>query len=156
MEQGRAAAHHAFGVPLPRLPMPSPYGIFTVPEISVVGETEQQLTEAGRPYETGVARYKELARGRILGDSHGMVKLLVCPASREILGAHLFGTGATELVHTAQVLMGTGGTIDHIIDAVFNVPTLSEAYKVAALDCMNRLNRLEGARTTVAAAAEQA
>ena len=119
-----------------------PIGIYTIPEISYVGKTEEELTAAAIPYEIGVSRYRELARGQIVGDSHGMLKLLVSSEDSTLLGVHVFGTGATELVHIGQMLMATGGTIDHLVDAVFNYPTLAESYKVAALDAMNRVNAI--------------
>jgi NAD(P) transhydrogenase len=119
-----------------------PIGIYTIPEISYVGRTEEELTAASIPYEVGISRYRELARGQILGDSHGMLKLLVSSEDSSLLGVHVFGTGATELVHIGQMLMTTGGTIDHLVDAVFNYPTLAESYKVAALDAMNRVHAI--------------
>ena len=120
-----------------------PYGIYSIPEISFVGRTERELTEATIPYEVGVAHYRELARGQILGESHGVVKLLVSPEDRTLLGVHAFGAGATELVHIGQAVMGLGGTVDYLVDTVFNYPTLAEAYKVAALDAVNRLRAVE-------------
>ncbi|MBV2357870.1 Si-specific NAD(P)(+) transhydrogenase [Streptomyces sp. J2-1] len=143
MEQGRAAAYHAFGEPVGGMHQLQPIGIYTIPEISFVGRTEDQLTEDRVPYEVGVARYRELARGQIIGDSHGMLKLLVSPADRTLLGVHCFGSGATELIHIGQAVMGCGGTVDYLVDAVFNYPTLAESYKVAALDATNRLRQLE-------------
>jgi NAD(P) transhydrogenase len=140
MEQGRRAAYHACDEPVP--PETShlqPIGIYTIPEISYVGSTEDELTEGSVPFEVGVSRYRELARGQILGDSYGMLKLLVHAESRELLGVHVFGTNATELVHIGQTVMGCGGTIDYLVDAVFNYPTLAESYKVAALDAMNKM-----------------
>jgi NAD(P) transhydrogenase len=140
MEQGRRATHHAFGDPVPgSLTDLQPIGIYTIPEISYVGQTEEQLTESSVPFEVGVARYRELARGAILGDSYGMLKLLVHAEERTLLGVHVFGTGATELVHIGQTVMGCGGTVDYLVDAVFNYPTLAESYKVAALDAMNKM-----------------
>jgi NAD(P) transhydrogenase len=139
MEQGRLAAYAAFDEPSDSLAALMPIGIYTVPEISFVGATEHELTEAGVPYEVGIARYRELARGQIVGDSHGMLKLLVSTDDRRILGVHVFGTSATELVHIGQAYMTTSGTVDHLIDGVFNYPTLSEAYKVAALDAGNKM-----------------
>jgi len=148
MEQGRIAAHHAFGEEEPHIPdTPQPIGIYSIPEISFIGQTEDQLTEACVPFEVGVSRYRELARGQIVGDSYGVLKLLVSPESRKLLGVHVFGTHATELVHIGQAVMGCGGTVDYLVDAVFNYPTLSEAYKVAALDATNKMrqvNRLSG------------
>jgi NAD(P) transhydrogenase len=139
MEQGRLAACDAFGVTAHAIDAQLPIGIYTIPEISFVGRTEEQLTEAAVPYEIGVSRYRELARGQILGDTSGMLKLLVSPRDRTLLGVHAFGTGATELVHIGQLVMAMGGTIDVLLDTVFNYPTLAESYKVAALDATNRL-----------------
>ncbi len=116
-----------------------PFGIYSIPEISYVGRTEAELTEASVPYEVGIAHYRELARGQILGESHGVVKLLVSTEDHTLLGVHAFGTGATEVVHIGQAVMGLGGTIDYLVDTVFNYPTLAEAYKVAALDAANKL-----------------
>ncbi|MFF7969948.1 Si-specific NAD(P)(+) transhydrogenase [Streptomyces sp. NPDC007905] len=143
MEQGRAAAYHACGEPVGRMHQLQPIGIYTIPEISFVGRTEDQLTEDRVPFEVGVARYRELARGQIIGDSHGMLKLLVSPRDRTLLGVHCFGSGATELIHIGQSVMGCGGTVDYLVDAVFNYPTLAESYKVAALDATNRLRQLD-------------
>jgi NAD(P) transhydrogenase len=148
MEQGRRAAYHAFDEPV-ETPMndSQPIGIYTIPEISYVGLTEDQLTEESVPFEVGISRYRELARGAILGDSYGMLKLLVHADTRHLLGVHVFGTGATELVHIGQTVMGCGGTVDYLVDAVFNYPTLAESYKVAALDAMNKMRAV--ARLTV-------
>ena len=142
MEQGRLAAHHACGEPVRDLHELQPIGIYTIPEISFVGRTEDELTEAKVPYEVGVSRYRELARGQIIGDSYGMLKLLVSPEDRRLLGVHVFGTGATELVHIGQTVMGCGGTVDYLVDTVFNFPTLAESYKVAALDAMNKMRHI--------------
>ena len=138
-EQGRLAAYHAFGEPVSSVLELQPIGIYTIPEISYCGDTEGQLTKAGIPYEVGIARYRELARGQIVGDSYGMLKLLVSTEDRKVLGVHVFGTGATEIIHIGQAIMTTGGTVDHLVDTVFNYPTLSEAYKVAALDATNKM-----------------
>jgi NAD(P) transhydrogenase len=142
MEQGRLAAHHAFGESVKAAQVPIPIGIYSIPEISFVGQTEDQLTEACVPFEVGVSRYRELARGQIVGDSYGVLKLLVSPEDRKLLGVHVFGTGATELVHIGQAVMGCGGTIDYLVDAVFNYPTLAESYKVAALDATNKMRQV--------------
>ena len=142
MEQGRLAASDAFGLATNSMADPMPIGIYTIPEISYVGRTEEELTAASISYEVGISRYRELARGQILGDSHGMLKLLVSSEDSSLLGVHVFGTGATELVHIGQMLMTTGGTVDHLVDAVFNYPTLAESYKVAALDAMNRVHAI--------------
>ena len=147
MEQGRLAANHAFGETVSTSEIPQPIGIYSIPEISFVGRTEEQLTDACVPFEVGVSRYRELARGAIVGDSYGVLKLLVSPVDRKLLGVHVFGTIATELIHIGQAVMGCGGTVDYLVDAVFNYPTLSEAYKVAALDATNKMRavtRLSG------------
>jgi NAD(P) transhydrogenase len=142
MEQGRLAALHAFGEQVTTNDMPQPIGIYSIPEISFVGRTEDQLTEACVPFEVGVSRYRELARGQIVGDSYGVLKLLVSPEDRKLLGVHVFGTGATELIHIGQAVMGCGGTVDYLVDAVFNYPTLAESYKVAALDATNKMRQI--------------
>ena len=139
MEQGRLAAYSACDEPVNSLLALQPIGIYTVPEISYCGQTEDQLTKSSIPYEVGISRYRELARGQIVGDSYGMLKLLVSTDSRQLLGVHVFGTVATELVHIGQAIMTCGGTVDHLVDTVFNYPTLSEAYKVAALDAANKM-----------------
>jgi NAD(P) transhydrogenase len=143
MEQGRQAAYHAFGEPVNATTDISPFGIYTIPEVSYCGATEAELTEKSVPYEVGISRYRELARGQIVGDDYGMLKLLVSPADHALLGVHVFGTSATELVHIGQAIMGCGGTVDYLVDAVLNYPTLSEAYKVAALDATNKIRALE-------------
>jgi NAD(P) transhydrogenase len=143
MDQGRLAAHHAFGEPAHSMPALVPIGIYTIPEISYVGRTEAELTAAAVPYEVGVARYRELARGQIMGDTQGLLKLLVHQHDHTLLGVHIFGSNATELVHIGQAVMGGGATVDYLLDAVFNYPTLAEAYKVAALDAANRLRAVE-------------
>jgi NAD(P) transhydrogenase len=142
MEQGRLAAHHAFGEQVTTNNVPQPIGIYSIPEISFVGRTEDQLTDACVPFEVGVSRYRELARGQIVGDSYGVLKLLVSPEDRKLLGVHVFGTGATELIHIGQAVMGCGGTVDYLVDAVFNYPTLAESYKVAALDATNKMRQV--------------
>jgi NAD(P) transhydrogenase len=139
MEQGRLAAHHACDEPVRGMPQLQPIGIYTIPEISFIGRTEDELTRQRVPFEVGIARYRELARGQIIGDSYGMLKLLVSPDDRKLLGVHVFGTGATELVHIGQTVMGCEGTVDYLVDTVFNYPTLAESYKVAALDAMNKI-----------------
>jgi NAD(P) transhydrogenase len=139
MEQGRLAAYHACGEPANNLVELQPIGIYTIPEISYCGQTEDQLTKSSVPYEVGISRYRELARGQIIGDSYGMLKLLVSTQTRHLLGVHVFGSHATELVHLGQAIMTCGGTVDHLVDTVFNYPTLSEAYKVAALDAVNKM-----------------
>lgn len=142
MEQGRLAAAHAFGVQAPALPAVLPYGLFTVPEISMVGRTEEQLTEEGVPYEVGTAQYREIARGQIVGDLNGMLKLIFHLETRALLGVHVIGEGAAELVHIGQAVMAFGGGADYFVDTVFNYPTLAECYKTAAFDAINRMSEL--------------
>jgi NAD(P) transhydrogenase len=142
MEQGRLAVCHAFGAPTNSFPELFPYGIYAIPEISMVGKTEDQLTEAGIPYEAGIAQYKELARGQLLGDDTGMLKLLIHQDTHQILGVHAIGTNATELIHIGQAVMAFSGTVDYFINNVFNFPTLAEAYKVAALNGLNKLRHV--------------
>jgi NAD(P) transhydrogenase len=140
MEQGRLAACHAFGIETASMPHLFPYGIYSVPEISMVGKTEEELTAAGVPYETGRAAYKEVARGQILGDVTGLLKLIFHLETRAILGVHIIGEGACELVHIGQSVMAFGGTVDYFVNTVFNYPTLAECYRIAALDGVNRLS----------------
>ena len=138
-EQGRLASCHAFGVTCTSLPHLFPYGIYSLPEISMVGRTERELTNDSVPYETGVARYSEIARGAIVGDDTGLLKILVHRETRLLLGVHILGTAATELVHIGQSFLALGGTLDVLVDTVFNYPTFAECYKVAALDAYNKL-----------------
>lgn len=147
MDQGRLAAYHAFDEPRKSMAELQPIGIYSIPEVSYVGATEVELTKDAIPYEVGVSRYRELARGQIAGDSYGMLKLLVSTEDLRLLGVHIFGTAATELVHIGQAVMGCGGTVEYLVDAVINYPTFSEAYKVAALDVMNKLRALSQFRT---------
>ena len=138
-EQGRLAACAAFGVDAGPLESHFPIGIYAIPEISMVGAPEHELTAKRVPYETGVARYREIARGQILGDHSGMFKMLFHREDRRLLGIHCIGTGATELVHIGQAVLGLGGGLDYFLKTVFNYPTLAECYKVAALDASNKL-----------------
>jgi NAD(P) transhydrogenase len=138
-EQGRLAACHAFGAVAGPMPKHFPYGIYAIPEISMVGATEKELTEQKIPYETGVARYREIARGQILGDDSGFFKMLFHSKTRQLLGVHVMGTSATELVHIGQAVLALGGGLDYFLETVFNYPTLAECYKVAALDAANKL-----------------
>ena len=138
-EQGRLAACHAFGVPTHSVPELLPYGIYTIPEISMVGRTEEDMTEDVVPYEVGKAQYREIARGQIIGGDAGLLKLLFDIRDRKMLGVHIIGEGATELVHIGQAVLALGGTVDYFVDTVFNYPTLAECYKTAALDGINRL-----------------
>ena len=139
MEQGRLAACHAFGVPTQSSPELFPYGIYTIPEISTVGRSEEELTEQGIPYEVGKAQYREIARGQIIGDQTGLLKLIFHLDTHELLGVHIIGEGASELVHIGQAVMAFKGNVEYFIDNVFNYPTLAECYKTAAFDGMNRL-----------------
>ena len=141
MQQGRHASCHAFGHPDRTDTALLPYGIYAIPEISMVGRTEEELTKADVPYAVGIARYREIARGQLIGDDRGMLKLLFHRQTREVLGVHTIGEGATELIHIGQAVMAYHGRIDYFIDTVFNYPTLAECYKVAALDGINRLPR---------------
>jgi NAD(P) transhydrogenase len=138
-EQGRLAASHALGLPAKPLAQHFPFGIYSIPEVSMVGATEQQLTAAKVPYEVGLARYREIARGQILGDDSGFFKMLFHREDRTLLGVHVIGTGATELIHIGQAVLALGGRLDYFLDAIFNYPTLAECYKVAALDAANKL-----------------
>jgi len=142
MEQGRRAAAHAFGGDASPSRSPLPFGIFTVPEISMVGASEAELTKKGVPYEVGRARYGEIARGVILGDENGLLKLIFHAETGHLLGVHAMGDGATEIIHVGQAVMALGGTIDYLAHNVFNYPTLCECYRVAALDGMNRVAQL--------------
>jgi NAD(P) transhydrogenase len=139
MEQGRLAACHAFGVPATSVPELFPYGIYPIPEISMVGSTEEELTEQGIPYEVGKAQYREIARGQIIGDNSGLLKLIFHLDTRALLGVHIIGEGASELVHIGQAVLAFNGTIDYFVNTVFNYPTLAECYKTAAFDGINRM-----------------
>src|SRR4051812_27885707 len=144
MEQGRIATLHAFDEPVTHLPELIPYGVYAIPELAMVGRTEEQLTDQAVPYVPGIARWSELARGVITGDRDGILKLLASPDDRSILGVHVIGTGATELVHIGQAAMAMGaGGLDFLVTAVFNYPTFAESYKVAALDADNRIKAME-------------
>ena len=138
-EQGRLSACHAFGAPMESMPELFPYGIYAIPEISMVGKGEEELTEEGVHYEVGKAEYCEIARGTIMGDSSGMLKLIFDAESRKLLGVCIIGEGASELIHIGQAVLAMGGTIDYFINTVFNYPTLAECYKTAAFDGVNRL-----------------
>lgn len=140
LEQGRLAACHAFGIEAKTTPELFPYGIYTIPEISYVGKNEEELTQANVPYEMGKASYREIARGQIIGDSIGMLKILFHRQTRELLGVHIIGESASELIHIGQAVMSLGGKIDYFVNNVFNYPTLAECYKNAAFDGVNRLN----------------
>ncbi|ORE94083.1 soluble pyridine nucleotide transhydrogenase [Stappia sp. 22II-S9-Z10] len=139
MEQGRVAACHAFGMPLPPAPESFPYGIYAVPEISTVGLSEEEARQQGIPYECGIARFRETSRGHIMGVNSGFLKLIFSIETRRLLGAHIVGEGATELIHIGQAVINLKGTVDFFVENTFNYPTLAEAYKVAGLDAWNRM-----------------
>ena len=139
MEQGRMAACHAFDIEHQSIPELFPYGIYAIPEISTCGANEEELTRAGIPYEVGKAYYKEIARGQIIGDTIGMLKLVFHRENHKLLGVHIIGEGASELIHIGQTVMAFGSTVDYFINTVFNYPTLAECYKTAAFDGINRL-----------------
>ncbi len=141
MEQGRHAACHAMGVPFRSQNDLMPYGIYTIPEISIVGKTEQGLSEEGVPYEVGIARYREITKGQIMGDETGMLKLIFHQKTGKLLGVHIIGDGASELIHIGQAVLTYGGSISYFVDTVFNYPTLAEAYKVAALNGLKRVGK---------------
>ena len=141
MEQGRIAAAKAFNQPVHSNPAYYPYGIYTIPEISFIGKTEEQLTDEDAPYEVGVAYYREIARGQIRGDTTGRLKLIFHRETRELLGVHIIGEGAAELLHIGQAVLVLKGTIDYFVDTVFNYPTLAECYKAAAFNGINKLSR---------------
>jgi NAD(P) transhydrogenase len=143
MEQGRIAAARAFGVAASSDPANYPYGIYTIPEISFIGKTEEQLTDEDVPYEVGVAYYREIARGQIRGDTTGRLKLIFHRETRFLLGIHIIGEGASELLHIGQAVMILGGKVDYFIQTVFNYPTLAECYKAAAFNGLNKLSKLQ-------------
>ena len=144
MEQGRIAAARSMGdMALVSNPSYYPYGIYTIPEISFIGKTEEQLTEEDAPYEVGVAYYREIARGQIRGDTTGRLKLIFHRQTHKILGVHIIGEGASELVHIGQAVMALGGTMEYFIETVFNYPTLAECYKAAAFNGLNRLTKID-------------
>ncbi|HVT26887.1 MAG TPA: Si-specific NAD(P)(+) transhydrogenase [Lacipirellulaceae bacterium] len=146
MEQGRQAACHMMGREFEPCQY-MPYGLFTIPEISMVGQNEQQLTDQRVPYEVGMARFSEIARGQIAGDHSGMLKLLFHRDTRKLLGVHVIGESATEIIHIGQAVMALDGTIEYFRDTVFNYPTMAECYKVAALDGLNKLSLWEEAES---------
>ncbi len=143
MEQGRIAAAHAFGKSIHSNPANYPYGIYTIPEISFIGKTEEQLTDEDVPYEVGVAYYREIARGQIRGDTTGRLKLIFHRETKQVLGVHIIGEGASELLHIGQAVMILGGTMDYFVNTVFNYPTLAECYKAAAFNGLNKLSRFQ-------------
>lgn len=142
MEQGRIAAAHALGLPVHSNPANYPYGIYSIPEISFMGKTEEQLTNEDVPYEVGIAYYREIARGQIRGDTTGRLKLIFHRESKELLGIHIIGEGAAELLHIGQAVFILKGSVDYFVDVVFNYPTLAECYKAAAFNGLNKLASL--------------
>ena len=142
MEQGRAAALHMSGQPHESAPELIPYGIYSIPEISMVGWTEDRLTKDAIPYESGIAQYREIARGQLLNDQIGMLKLLIHADTHNIMGVHIIGTGATELIHIGQAVMAFKGTVEYFVNTVFNYPTLAECYKVAGYNGLNKLKHV--------------
>jgi len=140
MEQGRIAAGRAFGLSLQSNPAFYPYGIYTIPEISFIGRTEEQLTDEDVPYEVGVAYYREIARGQIRGDTTGRLKIIFHRETLKLLGVHIIGEGACELIHIGQAVMTLGGTVEYFVQTVFNYPTWAECYKAAAFNGMNKLS----------------
>jgi len=142
MEQGRIAVGHALGIHFQTNPANYPYGIYTIPEISFVGKTEEQLTDEDVPYEVGVAYYREIARGQIRGDTTGRLKIIFHRETKEILGVHIIGEGASELLHIGQAVLSLKGTVEYFVNTVFNYPTLAECYKAAAFNGLNKLSRL--------------
>ena len=139
MEQGRIAAANAFNIPIHSNRANYPYSIYTIPEISFIGKTEEQLTEEGVPYEVGISFFREIARGQIRGDTTGRLKLIFSPDSKMILGIHIVGEGASELLHIGQAVFALKGTVEYFAEAVFNYPTLAECYKAAAFNGLNKL-----------------
>jgi NAD(P) transhydrogenase len=142
MEQGRIAARHAAGVGTSEPPQYFPYGIYAVPEISTCGLTEEEVKERHIPYECGIARFRETSRGHIMGLDTGMLKMIFSMKTRRLLGVHIVGEGATELIHIGQAVLNLKGTVDYFVENTFNYPTLAEAYNIAALDAWNRLGEL--------------
>ena len=155
MEQGRIAACHAFDEPAHDAPEFFPYGIYSVPEISTIGVTEEQVRERSIPYECGVARFRETSRGHIMGLSTGFMKMIFSLETRRLLGVHIVGEGATELIHIGQAVLNLEGTLDYFVENTFNYPTLAEAYKIAALDAWNRMPKRQASAMWMEVALEQ-
>jgi NAD(P) transhydrogenase len=156
MEQGRIAACHAFGEPCQAAPEFFPYGVYSVPEISTIGMTEEQVRERAIPHECGVARFREISRGQIMGLGAGFMKMIFALETRRLLGVHIVGEGATELIHIGQAVLNLEGTLDYFVENTFNYPTLAEAYKVAALDAWNRMPKRQPSAVAVSVAEAQA
>jgi len=143
MEQGRIAARHAVGAPANDPPQFFPYGIYAVPEISTCGLTEEEVIQRGIPYECGIAHFRETSRGHIMGLESGMLKMIFSLKTRRLLGIHIVGEGATELIHIGQAVLNLKGTVEYFVENTFNYPTLAEAYKIAGLDAWNRMGELQ-------------
>ncbi|MDR7146942.1 Si-specific NAD(P)(+) transhydrogenase [Rhizobium sp. BE258] len=143
MEQGRIAARVAVGAVAKEPPKYFPYGIYAVPEISTCGLTEEEMKERGIPYECGIARFRETSRGHIMGLDTGLLKLIFSLKTRRLLGVHIVGEGATELVHIGQAVLNLKGTVEYFVENTFNYPTLAEAYKIAGLDAWNRMGDIK-------------
>ena len=150
-EQGRIAACHMFGIEAAPMGTHFPVGIYAIPEVSMVGATEEELTQNKVPYETGIARYREISRGPIMGDDSGLFKMLFHREDRRLLGCHCIGSGATELVHVGQAVLGLGGGLDYFLTTIFNYPTLAECYKVAAYNAANKISVVNHAAARLAA-----
>lgn len=142
MEQGRIAACHALDIPKAEPPDYFPYGIYAVPEISTIGLTEQEVRAANIPYQVGQARLRETSRGQIMGIQSGLMKMIFSLETRQLLGVHIIGEGATELIHIGQAVLNLNGKLDYFINNIFNYPTLAEAYKIAALDAWNKMRNI--------------
>jgi NAD(P) transhydrogenase len=138
-EQGRHATCHMFGVTTKAFPSIYPIGVYTIPELSSVGKSEEQLIAEKVDYVTGIALYEEIARGNLRGDSHGLLKLLVCRETQAILGIHIVGEGACNLVHIGMAFMLTGGVVQDLVSMIFNYPTLAEGYRIAAFNALNKI-----------------
>ncbi|MDH3658913.1 MAG: Si-specific NAD(P)(+) transhydrogenase [Alphaproteobacteria bacterium] len=145
MEQGRIAACRAFDHPSHDAPAFFPYGIYAVPEVSTIGKTEEEVRFRDTPFECGIARFRETSRGQIMGLSSGFMKMIFGLEDRRLLGVHIVGEGATELIHIGQAVLNLGGTVDYFVENTFNYPTLAEAYKIAALDAWNRMPKADDA-----------
>jgi len=156
MEQGRVAACHALGMEPLAPPEFFPYGIYAVPEISTIGMTEEDARKRAIPYECGVARFRETSRGHIMGLASGFMKMIFSAETRRLLGVHIVGEGATELIHIGQAVLNLEGTLDYFVENTFNYPTLAEAYKVAALDAWNRMPKSQPSARRAQAALERA
>jgi NAD(P) transhydrogenase len=154
MEQGRIAARHAIGAPTSDPPQFFPYGIYAVPEISTCGLTEEEVKARGIAYECGIARFRETSRGHIMGLDNGMLKMIFSLKTRRLLGVHIVGEGATELIHIGQAVLNLKGTVDYFVENTFNYPTLAEAYKISGLDAWNRMGELQVEEEASAEAAQ--